>query len=89
VKKTVLNEDKIQHSNDRKGDRKRMLEFLRMTLQEKVQDAVKDLPPDAPIEAAMEQLLFVAKIERGLDQLNRGETVPHDEVKRRLAKWLQ
>jgi predicted transcriptional regulator len=66
-----------------------MVRFAHMTLQEKVQDAVKDLPPDAPIEAAMEQLLFMAKVERGLQQADSGETSSHDQVKQRLSKWLR
>jgi predicted transcriptional regulator len=60
-----------------------------MTIQEKVQGAVKDLPPDAPIEAAMEQLLFVAKVERGLEQADAGQTSSQEEVKKRLSEWLK
>ena len=32
--------------------------------------------------------LTIAGIRKGLDQIERGETVPHDEVKRQLATWL-
>ena len=60
-----------------------------MTIQEKVMNAVKDLPDDAQIEEAMERLLFVAKIERGLEQANSGQTISHAEVKERVSKWLR
>jgi predicted transcriptional regulator len=29
---------------------------------------------------------FLAAIRKGLDQIERGQTVPHDEVKRQLAR---
>ena len=41
-------------------------------------------PADASVKGAIERLVFLAKVEEGLDQLDRGEGVPHDEVKRRL-----
>jgi len=37
----------------------------------------------------MERLLFLAKIERGLDQADAGQTIPHAQVKDRMAKWLK
>ena len=50
---------------------------------------VEDLPADATIEDAMERLLFLAKVERGLKQADAGETISHMEVKERMAKWLK
>ena len=32
----------------------------------------------------MEQLYFLAKIERGVEQADSGRTIPHAEVKRRF-----
>lgn len=48
-------------------------------------EAIRQLPADATVEDAIERLVFLAKIEEGLAQLDRGEGVPHDEVKRRLG----
>jgi predicted transcriptional regulator len=47
-------------------------------------EAIRELPDDASVADAIERLVFLAKIEEGLDQLDRGEAVPQDEVKRRL-----
>ena len=47
-------------------------------------EAIRQLPADATVDDAIERLVFLAKIEEGLAQLDRGEGVPHDEVKRRL-----
>ena len=60
-----------------------------MTEKEKVLEAVKSLPDDASIEDAMERLLFLAKIERGIVQADAGESIPHERVKERMEKWLR
>lgn len=48
-------------------------------------EALRELPPDAMVDDAIERLVFLAKIEVGLAQLDRGEGIPHDEVKRQLG----
>ena len=53
-----------------------------------VMDSIERLPDDASIEAIAERVEFLAAVRKGLDQIDRGETVPHEEVKRQLASWL-
>ena len=60
-----------------------------MTTKERVVQAIQELPDDASIEDAMERLLFLAKIERGLQQADAGQTIPHADVRARMAKWLK
>ncbi len=60
-----------------------------MNTRELVLEAIKDLPDNAQIEDAMERLLLLAKIERGIKQADAGETISHDEVKQRLSKWVK
>ena len=60
-----------------------------MTIREKVIQAVQDLPEDASLEDAMERLLLLAKIERGIQQADSGQTTDHTVVKERMAKWLK
>lgn len=60
-----------------------------MTTREKVIQVVQDLPEDATVEDAMERLLLLAKIERGIQQSDSGQTVAHADVKERMAKWLK
>lgn len=50
--------------------------------------SIERLPEDASLEVIAERLEFLAAVRKGLDQIERGETVPHDEVKRQLATWL-
>jgi predicted transcriptional regulator len=56
------------------------------SIKQKVIEAVETLPPDATVEDAMERLYFLAKVQRGLDQADAGDTIPHDEAKKRLLK---
>jgi len=60
-----------------------------MTTKEKMLEAVQDLPEDSSIEDAMERLLFLAKVEKGILQADAGRTIPHEQVKERAAKWLK
>jgi predicted transcriptional regulator len=56
------------------------------TPREQILDAVQDLPTDATFDDAIERLVFLAKIEAGLAELDQGKGIPHDEVKRRLGR---
>jgi len=48
--------------------------------------AIETLPADATIEDAIERLVFLAKISRGLAQINGDEAISHEEAKRRLTR---
>ncbi|MBK9168588.1 MAG: hypothetical protein IPM24_14115 [Bryobacterales bacterium] len=52
---------------------------------DRIIEALRDLPAEANVDDAIERLVFLAKIESGLAQLDRGESIPHDEVKHRLG----
>ena len=51
-------------------------------------ESIQRLPDDASLETIAERLEFLAAIRKGLDAVERGETVSHEEVKRQLAAWL-
>jgi len=55
------------------------------TTRERILEALESLPPDATFDDAIERLVFLAKIEAGLAELDAGKGVPHDEAKRRLG----
>jgi len=46
------------------------------------------LPADATLADALYELEFRAAVEQGLAELDRGEGIPLDEVKKRLPQWL-
>lgn len=52
-----------------------------------VLDTVNDLPQDFELDMLLEKLVFIEKVQKGLDQLNEGKTLSHDEVKQRVKAW--
>jgi predicted transcriptional regulator len=55
------------------------------TTKDRTIEAIRGLPPDATVDDAIERLVFLARVEAGLAQLDAGEGVPHEEVKRRFG----
>lgn len=49
-----------------------------------VLEALEELPSDATVEDAIERLDFLAKIQKGLEQAAAGQTMSHEEAKKRL-----
>jgi predicted transcriptional regulator len=50
---------------------------------------IAQMPSDASLEDIMYELYFRQRVDRGLQELDAGQTISHEEVKRNLAKWLQ
>lgn len=59
-----------------------------MTEKEIVLETIRDLPDDCSLEDIAERIEFMAAVQKGLDQLDEDEGIPHDELKRQLASWL-
>lgn len=56
------------------------------TLKQRIIEVVQQLPDDVTVEDAMERLYFLAKVERGIAQSERGDTISHDEVRKRFRR---
>ncbi|MEI6715892.1 MAG: hypothetical protein WCO60_19245 [Verrucomicrobiota bacterium] len=59
-----------------------------MSQKELVLEAIRELPDDATIDLIADRVDFIAAIQKGINDLDRGDVVPHEEVKRQLAAWL-
>lgn len=59
-----------------------------MTEKEIVLKTVRELPDDSTLDQIADRIEFLAAVQTGLDQLDRGEGLPHDEIKKQLASWL-
>ncbi|MBI2917715.1 MAG: hypothetical protein HYY01_06940 [Chloroflexi bacterium] len=57
-----------------------------MNTKQQVLKAIEELPADATLEDAIERLVLLAKIERGLAELDAGQGIDHAEAKRRLLR---
>jgi hypothetical protein len=54
---------------------------------EHVIEAMKELPQEFDLDELLEKLVFMEKVEKGLSQLEKGETKPHDNVQEIINKW--
>ena len=55
---------------------------------EQIIKAIEALPEDATFDDAIECLYLLYKIERGLEQADKGQKVSQEEARRRMAQWL-
>jgi hypothetical protein len=58
-----------------------------MSNRELVIDLVKKLPADTPLKDIMREIEFVAGIQEGIEQSNRGEGITVDEARRLIEVW--
>jgi predicted transcriptional regulator len=54
---------------------------------EKVLEALKELPKEFELDVLLEKLVFVEKVNKGLSQIKKGETLTHEKVKETVLKW--
>ncbi len=55
------------------------------TTRDRILESLQDLPSDATFDDAIERLVFLAKIDSGLAELDAGNGVSHEEVKQHLG----
>ena len=60
-----------------------------MTAKDRIVEIMQDLPDDVTFEDAIYELYVAFKIERGLEQAERGEGISHEDAKKRFAEWLK
>jgi len=58
------------------------------TAKEQVQQILEELPENASLEEIQYHIYVRQKIQQGLDDVHAGRVVPHEEVEKRLSKWL-
>jgi len=50
-------------------------------------ETVKEFPQAFELEDLIERLVFVEKVEKGLQQVQEGKTISHEQVKEMTKKW--
>ncbi|MCZ7392425.1 MAG: hypothetical protein ABOK23_01255 [Candidatus Methanoperedens sp.] len=48
---------------------------------------IKTLSEEIP-DAKIEELFFKRQVDVGLKELDEGKGIPHEEVEKRMARWL-
>ena len=59
------------------------------TAKQNAMKVIQNLPDDSSYEDIMERLYFMQKVEAGLKDIEEGKVISHEEVKKRLSKWLK
>ena len=54
---------------------------------EKLIATINEMPQDFDLEVLMEKLVFIEKVEKGLEQLDSDKTITHEQVKQRVKQW--
>jgi predicted transcriptional regulator len=52
-------------------------------------EVIENLPDDSSFEDIMELLFFLQKVESGLKDIDDGKVISHEDVKKRLDRWLR
>ncbi len=55
---------------------------------DKVIEIIRQLPDDATVDDILSELYFKLQVDVGLEELDEGKGIPHEEVKRRMLKWV-
>jgi predicted transcriptional regulator len=55
---------------------------------DQVQEILETLPEDASLEDIQYHIYVRQKIQQGMDDVEAGRVITHDEVQQRLATWL-
>jgi len=59
------------------------------TAKDEVRELLDSLPDDASLEDIQYHLYVRQKIQRGLAAAEQGRTIAHEEVVRRMSRWLE
>lgn len=62
--------------------------YLIMSSKQIVQDLLERIPDDASLGEIAREIEFVAAVRKGLDELDRGEEIPIEQVERELPSWI-
>ena len=60
-----------------------------MLTKEQLLKYIGELPDQFSIDELMDKILFLHKIEVGLEQSKNDQVTPHEQVKDRFKKWLK
>ncbi|MCK5059316.1 MAG: hypothetical protein KAT34_21890 [Candidatus Aminicenantes bacterium] len=57
-------------------------------VKEEVINLVKSLPKEVTVDDIMKELYFKIQVDKGLKELDEGKGIPHEEVEKKLSRWL-
>ncbi|MBI2875567.1 MAG: hypothetical protein HYY20_01655 [Candidatus Tectomicrobia bacterium] len=57
-------------------------------LKQQVIQMIQALPEDVTVDDIMAELYFKLQVDTGLEELDEGKGIPHEEVEKRMSRWL-
>lgn len=60
-----------------------------MISKKKLLQSIKDLPENFSLDELLDRIVFLQKVEAGLDQSTNGKVVTTSKAKSKLKKWLK
>lgn len=57
-------------------------------VKQKVIQMIRSLPEDVTMDDIMAELYFKLQVDVGLRELGEGKGIPHENVEKRISKWL-
>ena len=60
-----------------------------MLTKSSVLKTIKKLPDNFNLDELIDKLIFIDKVEKGLDQSLQNQVVAETQAKKKLAKWLK
>jgi len=57
-------------------------------IKQQVIQIIQSLPDDVTLDDIMAELYFKLQVDAGLKEIDEGKGIPHEEVEKRMSKWL-
>ena len=57
-------------------------------IKKQVIQMIQSLPEEVTIDDIMAELYFKLQVDAGMKELDEGKGIPHEEVEKRMSKWL-
>jgi hypothetical protein len=57
-------------------------------VKEQVRNVLDRLPDDTTLEEVQHQLYIIQLLQSRVEKAERGDVIPHEEVKRRVEEWI-
>lgn len=57
-------------------------------IKQKVIRLIESLPDDVTVNDIMAELYFKLQVDAGLKELDEGKGIPHEEIEKRMSRWL-
>jgi len=57
-------------------------------IKQQVIQMIQSLPDNVTLDDIMAALYFKLQVDAGLKEIDEGKGIPHEEVEKRMSKWL-